>query len=136
VGFGTEILFMLMLELLVLGPKRLHAVLGHVARAKGELENALPPQRLHPSQYLFPFELCSGTSQGRSLLMKKPRYGLVALTLLALTIFAPTTVAHAQTYSVLYDFGTRVGDPRNPSWPGVVAQAVMATCTAPQHTAE
>jgi Sec-independent protein translocase protein TatA len=40
VGFGTEILFMLLLGLLVLGPKRLHAMLGHVARAKAELENA------------------------------------------------------------------------------------------------
>jgi Sec-independent protein translocase protein TatA len=40
VGFGTEIVFMLMLGLLVLGPKRLHAMLGHVARAKAELENA------------------------------------------------------------------------------------------------
>jgi Sec-independent protein translocase protein TatA len=40
VGFGTEILFMLMLALLVLGPKQLHAMLGHVARAKAELENA------------------------------------------------------------------------------------------------
>jgi Sec-independent protein translocase protein TatA len=40
VGFGTEILFTLMLGLLVLGPKRLHAVLGNVARAKAELENA------------------------------------------------------------------------------------------------
>jgi Sec-independent protein translocase protein TatA len=40
VGFGTEILFMLMLGLLVLGPKRLHAMLGQVARAKAELENA------------------------------------------------------------------------------------------------
>jgi Sec-independent protein translocase protein TatA len=40
VGFGTEILFMLMLGLVVLGPKRLHAMLGHVARAKVELENA------------------------------------------------------------------------------------------------
>jgi Sec-independent protein translocase protein TatA len=39
-GFGTEILFMLMLGLLVLGPKRLHTMLGHVARAKAELENA------------------------------------------------------------------------------------------------
>ena len=36
-GFGTEILFMLMLALLVLGPKRLHAMLGQVARAKAEL---------------------------------------------------------------------------------------------------
>jgi hypothetical protein len=91
-----------------------------MARAKAELENVLPPQRLNPSHYLFPFELCFGTSQG-GLLMKTACYGLVALTLVALTIFAPTTVAHAQACSVLYDFGTRVGDPRNPSWPGVVA---------------
>jgi Sec-independent protein translocase protein TatA len=34
VGFGTEILFMLMLGLVVLGPKRLHAMLGHVARER------------------------------------------------------------------------------------------------------
>ena len=31
---------MVMLGLVVLGPKRLHAMLGHVARAKAELENA------------------------------------------------------------------------------------------------
>jgi Sec-independent protein translocase protein TatA len=40
VGFGTEVLFMLTLGLVALGPKRLHAMLGHVARAKAELENA------------------------------------------------------------------------------------------------
>jgi Sec-independent protein translocase protein TatA len=40
VGFGTGILFMLTLGLVVLGPKRLHAMLGQVARAKAELENA------------------------------------------------------------------------------------------------
>ena len=39
-GLGTEILFMVMLGLVVLGPKRLHAMLGHVARAKAEFENA------------------------------------------------------------------------------------------------
>ena len=39
-GFGTEILFMLMLGLLVLGPKRLHTMLGHVARAKAKFEDA------------------------------------------------------------------------------------------------
>ena len=39
-GFGTEILFVLLLGLLVLGPKRLHTMLGHLARAKAELENA------------------------------------------------------------------------------------------------
>jgi Sec-independent protein translocase protein TatA len=40
VGFGTEILFMLLLGLVVLGPKRLHAMLEHVTRAKAEFENA------------------------------------------------------------------------------------------------
>ncbi len=39
-GFGMEILFVLILGLLVLGPKRLHTMLAHVARAKVELENA------------------------------------------------------------------------------------------------
>jgi Sec-independent protein translocase protein TatA len=40
VGFGMEILFVLLLGLLVLGPKRLHTILGRVARAKSEFENA------------------------------------------------------------------------------------------------
>jgi Sec-independent protein translocase protein TatA len=39
-GFGMEILFVLILGLLVLGPKRLHTMLAHVVRAKAELENA------------------------------------------------------------------------------------------------
>ena len=39
-GFGTEILFLLMLGLLVLGPKRLHTMLAHVARAKAQFEGA------------------------------------------------------------------------------------------------
>jgi Sec-independent protein translocase protein TatA len=38
VGFGTEILFILALGGLLLGPKRLHTVLGHVARAKAQFE--------------------------------------------------------------------------------------------------
>jgi Sec-independent protein translocase protein TatA len=40
VGFGIEILFILLLGLLVLGPKQMHVLLGHVARAKAPLENA------------------------------------------------------------------------------------------------
>jgi Sec-independent protein translocase protein TatA len=40
VGFGTEILFMLMLGLLALGPKQLHTLLGHVARVKAQFEAA------------------------------------------------------------------------------------------------
>ena len=39
-GFGTEILFILMLGSLVLGPKQLHTLLGHVARAKAQFEEA------------------------------------------------------------------------------------------------
>ena len=39
-GFGTEILFMIALGGLLLGPKRLQAVLGNVARAKGQFEKA------------------------------------------------------------------------------------------------
>jgi Sec-independent protein translocase protein TatA len=34
VGFGSEIIFVLVLGLLLLGPKRMHTMLGHVARAK------------------------------------------------------------------------------------------------------
>jgi Sec-independent protein translocase protein TatA len=40
VGFGTEILFMLVLGLLLLGPKRLHTILGHVVRAKAQFQEA------------------------------------------------------------------------------------------------
>jgi Sec-independent protein translocase protein TatA len=40
VGFGTEILFVLIVGLLVLGPKQLHTLLGHVARAKAQFEVA------------------------------------------------------------------------------------------------
>ena len=37
---STEILFIVMLGLLVLGPKQLHSLLGHVARAKAQFEVA------------------------------------------------------------------------------------------------
>ena len=39
-GFGTEILFILFLGLLILGPRRLHTLLGHAARAKARFEEA------------------------------------------------------------------------------------------------
>ena len=39
-GLGAEILFMVALGGLLLGPKRLHAVLGNVARAKAQFEKA------------------------------------------------------------------------------------------------
>jgi Sec-independent protein translocase protein TatA len=40
VGLGTEILFILTLGLLVLGPKQLHTLLGHAARVKARFEEA------------------------------------------------------------------------------------------------
>jgi Sec-independent protein translocase protein TatA len=40
VGFGSEILFALVLGLLVLGPKRLHTLLGHVAQARAQFREA------------------------------------------------------------------------------------------------
>lgn len=39
-GFGAELLFLIALGLVVLGPKRLHSVLSYVARAKAEFEKA------------------------------------------------------------------------------------------------
>ncbi len=39
-GLGTEMLFILVLGLLLLGPKRLPAILAHVARAKARFERA------------------------------------------------------------------------------------------------
>lgn len=43
-------------------------------------------------------------------------------TLLVLAIAAISTVAHAQTFSVLYNFGTHSDDPTNPQYSGIVAQ--------------
>jgi Sec-independent protein translocase protein TatA len=40
VGLGAEILFLLLLGLLVLGPKRLHTVLADAAQAKARFEEA------------------------------------------------------------------------------------------------
>ena len=37
-GFGTEILFIVALGVIVLGPKRLHTMIGHVARTKARFE--------------------------------------------------------------------------------------------------
>jgi Sec-independent protein translocase protein TatA len=39
-GFGPEMLFMIVLGLVILGPKRLQSMLGQVARAKAEFDKA------------------------------------------------------------------------------------------------
>jgi Sec-independent protein translocase protein TatA len=38
VGFGTELLFVVLLGFLVLGPKQMHAMLGRMAQAKNEVD--------------------------------------------------------------------------------------------------
>jgi uncharacterized repeat protein (TIGR03803 family) len=53
--------------------------------------------------------------------MRTPRNGRTTLTLLALAIFAATPAAHAQSFSVMYNFGTNAGDPTNPQY-GAIAQ--------------
>jgi Sec-independent protein translocase protein TatA len=37
-GFGTELLLICGLGYVILGPKRMHAILQHIARAKAEFE--------------------------------------------------------------------------------------------------
>ena len=39
-GFGTELLFGFVLGFLLLGPKKLPAILGRIARAKAQLKQA------------------------------------------------------------------------------------------------
>ena len=39
-GFGTEILFIVVLSFLFVGPTRLPTILGHIARAKARVESA------------------------------------------------------------------------------------------------
>ena len=39
-SFGTEVLFMIILGLLMLGPKRLHTVLQHLAQRRADFEKA------------------------------------------------------------------------------------------------
>jgi uncharacterized repeat protein (TIGR03803 family) len=46
----------------------------------------------------------------------------VALEMLLFALVATTTAAPAQTFSVLYNFGTHSGDPLNPQYAGVIAQ--------------
>ena len=46
-SFGTEILFIFLLALLVLGPKRLQTTLAQIARAKAQFENATHSFKSH-----------------------------------------------------------------------------------------
>jgi Sec-independent protein translocase protein TatA len=64
VGLGSEILFLLVLGFLMLGPKRLPAILRHVARAKAQFEGAT---RNFKSQLKAEFESQNGGRAPNSL---------------------------------------------------------------------
>jgi hypothetical protein len=60
VGFGAELLLMLLLGFLLLGPRQMHDLLGHVARAKVLLDEA---KRALKSQLTTDFEAQSRASE-------------------------------------------------------------------------
>ncbi len=39
-GLGTELLLVILLGFLILGPKQMHTLLGHIGRAKKEFDKA------------------------------------------------------------------------------------------------
>lgn len=45
-SFGTEVLFMIILGLVVLGPKRLHTVLHHVVQMRTDFEKGKPRRQV------------------------------------------------------------------------------------------
>ena len=45
-----------------------------------------------------------------------------AVSLIVFLVLAPQLPAQAQTFSVLYNFGGKSGDPTSPQYPGLVAQ--------------
>jgi Sec-independent protein translocase protein TatA len=47
VGLGTELLLVLLLGFLILGPKQLHPLLGRVAHAKAEFDKAARSFKSH-----------------------------------------------------------------------------------------
>ena len=59
-SFGTELLFVILLGFLILGPKQMQVMLGHVARAKAELDKAT---RGFKSQLTAEIEATSGESK-------------------------------------------------------------------------
>jgi uncharacterized repeat protein (TIGR03803 family) len=54
--------------------------------------------------------------------LKRSIHRRFVLMLLALATLAAATIAHAQSFSVLYNFGTNAGDPTHPSFSGIIAQ--------------
>jgi Sec-independent protein translocase protein TatA len=47
VGLGTELLLVLLLGFLILGPKQMHALLGRVAHVKAEFDKATRSFKSH-----------------------------------------------------------------------------------------
>ena len=51
-GFGTEIFFFVALGVLVLGPKQLHTMIGHLTRAKARFEEVTQAFKSHLDEEL------------------------------------------------------------------------------------
>ena len=47
-GLGTELLLVLLLGFLMLGPKQMHALLGRAAHVKAEFDKATPQFQVRP----------------------------------------------------------------------------------------
>ena len=60
-GFGTELLFAVLLGYLLLGPKRMYSALGQLARAKTELEKV---RRNNTSQHTVELNTAPEKSKG------------------------------------------------------------------------
>jgi uncharacterized repeat protein (TIGR03803 family) len=67
-------------------------------------------------------------------MLKSSFCGRFTLALLVLAFISSTTVARAQTVSVVYSFGSRNGDPVKPLYSGIIAQGRDGNLysTAPQ----
>src|ERR1700730_11827348 len=79
-------------------------------------EGPLPFPTLDPLSRLWSMNFAPGRWQ-----MTKNRIcDLFAVAMLIVTIDATTTVAQAQTFSVLYNFGSNSGDPYKPAYSGII----------------
>jgi len=67
-GFGVEMVFLLMLGFLVLGPKQLRTLLGHVAKAKAQFEEASRGLRSQLASDVDPASMAAETDVPRKLI--------------------------------------------------------------------
>jgi uncharacterized repeat protein (TIGR03803 family) len=84
--------------------------------------SVLSPPPAVPSEWVP--VICSYPVHPEASVLKTSRRCCFTLILLMLAVTVLTATAHAQTYSVLYNFspGTKSGDPSNPQYSGLIVQ--------------